>query len=353
MLKHISDRKIHTLILSQCGLTDFPKALLENNFKKISSLQLNDNPHLIELPENIDSMFPNLTYLDISGTGINQSDGIIRLANKELQIINFKNTPLEEDKCKNELISILKKNKYPVKFYDDSSIKIRTPESKTDSASVKKKRSVLLNSAPGVELIMPFSQSKGRPDIVLPDGICAAVCMAASLDFLADNEVEGFLKKLYPNFSKGQRKGRINLSYVKNLIELQGRIDSSTASASYLEQRNMKYSTLRSFPATKSALLVNFLQKKVWDTTEIKAINITLDFTNQSSHRIAFLISNEKNNTGEKAVYFVEANIGMFKIWLKKDSDQLARFFLKYVSPSIQRHKTSEFRVYEVKKTAA
>jgi len=50
-------------------------------------------------------------------------------------------------------------------------------------------------------------------------------------------------------------------------------------------------------------------------------------------------------------VYFAEPNIGIFRIWLKENSNQLNDFFLKYADSE---YVTPEkFIVSEIKKAAA
>ncbi|ATW21980.1 hypothetical protein BJP44_02180 [Candidatus Williamhamiltonella defendens] len=251
---------IRTLDLSECHLTRFPTLLLEKDFNHISSLQLNDNPNLTQLPHNMDTLLPKLAHLNISRTGINPIDsvGIFRLlSTSHLFIIELDGTPVTADEYRDKMTSIFEQNKRlvgnTVKLSKDRSIKVFSSHCKSISSELRAQREGLLKSAPGVELIMPFSQSKGRFFIALPSGICSGISTAISLSVLADERVEGFLKKLYPDPSEGQRKGKINLPYVHELNELQSRVGTLRNVKQYLKERNIEYKILNRFKAEDAA----------------------------------------------------------------------------------------------------
>lgn len=354
---------IRTLDLSECHLTHLPTLLLEKKFKHISSLQLNDNPNLTQLPHNIDTLFPQLAHLNISRTRINAIDsaGIFRLlSTSHLFIIKLDGTPVTADEYRDKMTSIFEQNKRlggkTLKLSKDGSIKIFSSNAESVSSELREQREGLLKSAPGVELIMPFSQSKGRFYIARTGyGICAGISTAISLSVLAGERVEGFLKKLYLDPSEGQGKGKINLPYVHELNELQGRVDSVMNIKQYLKERNIEYKMLDYFWAEGAAAenlksTVAFLQNQVWATTENKSLDIRLFYKAGNSHATSFVISDEKNDKQEKAVYFAEPNIGIFRIWLKENSNQLNDFFLKYAdSESVTPVK---FIVSEIKRAA-
>jgi len=355
---------IRTLDLSECHLTHLPRLLLKKEFKYLSSLQLNDNPNLTQLPHNIDTLLPKLAHLNISRTLINPIDsaGIFRLLGRSrLFIIELDGTPVTADEYRDKMTSIFEQNKRlggnTVKLSKDGSIKVFSSEAEFIRSKLRAQREGLLKSAPGVELIMPFSQGKGRFDIACPgDGICAGISTAISLSALAGERVEGFLKNLYMDSSEGQRKGKINLPYVHGLNELQNRVNSLHKAEQYLKERNIEYKQLDHFwvedaPAENLKSTVAFLQQQVWATTENKSLDIRLFYKPGNGHTISFVISDEKNDKQEKAVYFSEPNIGIFRIWLKENSNQLNDFFLKYADSE---YVTPEkFIVSEIKRAEA
>lgn len=358
---------IRTLNLSECHLTHLPTLLLEKKFKHLTSLQLNDNPNLTQLPHNMDTLFPQLAHLNISRTGINPIDsvGIFRLLSTSyLFIIELDGTPVTADEYRDKMRSIFEQNKRlggnTVKLSKDGSIKVFSSEAEFIRSKLREQREGLLKSAPGVELIMPFSQGKGRFYVARPpsDGICAGISTAISLSVLAGKGVEGFLKNLYLDPSEGQRKGKINLPYVHGLNELQNRVGvrSLYEVKQYLKERNIEYKILDYFGDEDSASenlksTVAFLQQQVWATTENKALDIRLHYKYGNGHVISFIISDEKNDKQEKAVYFAEPNIGIFRIWLKENSNQLNDFFLKYADSEPITPET--FIVSEITKAAA
>jgi len=248
-----------------------------------------------------------------------------------------------------------------VKLSKDGSIKIFSSNAEWIRSELRSQREGLLKSAPGVELIMPFSQAKGRFYVARPpsDGICAGISTAISLSVLAGKGVEGFLKNLYMDSSEGQRKGKINLPYVHGLNELQNRVGvgSLYEVKQYLKERNIEYKILDYFGDKDSAAenlksTVAFLQNQVWATTENKALDIRLNYKYvNNGHVISFIISDEKNDKQEKAVYFAEPNIGIFRIWLKENSNQLNDFFLKYADS--EPVTPAQFIVSEIKRAAA
>ncbi|WP_207286983.1 hypothetical protein, partial [Candidatus Hamiltonella defensa] len=355
---------IRTLDLSECHLTHLPTLLLEKKFEHLTSLQLNDNPILTQLPHNMDELLPKLAHLDISRTGINPIDsaGIFRLLRRtDLFIIELDVAPVTADEYRDKMTSIFgQKERFlgkTVKLSKDGSIKVFSSKAESIRSKLIAQREGLLKSAPGVELIMPFSQSKGRFNIACPgDGICAGISTAISLSVLAGQRVEGFLKNLYMDSSEGQRKGKVNLPYVHGLNELQSRVESLIQIEQYLKERNMEYKRLDYFGNEDAAAenlksTVAFLQNQVWATTENKALDIRLHYKYGNGHVISFVISDEKNDKQEKAVYFAEPNIGIFRIWLKENSNQLNDFFLKYADSE---YRTPEkFIVSEIKKAAA
>ncbi|WP_217450866.1 hypothetical protein [Candidatus Williamhamiltonella defendens] len=275
-------------------------------------------------------------------------------------IIELAGTPVTADEYRDKMTSIFEQNKglrgNTVKLSKDGSIKVFSSKAESIRSKLRAQREGLLKSAPGVELIMPFSQGKGRFDIACPgDGICAGISTAISLSVLADERVEGFLKKLYPDPSEGQRKGKINLPYVHELNELQSRVGTLRNVKQYLKERNIEYKILNRFKAEDAAenlkSTVAFLQNQVWATTENKSLDIRLFYKAGNGHSTSFVISDEKNDKQEKAVYFAEPNIGIFRIWLKENSNQLNDFFLKYADSE---YVTPEkFIVSEIKKAAA
>nr|WP_171967633.1 hypothetical protein [Candidatus Hamiltonella defensa] len=355
---------IRTLDLSECHLTRFPTLLLEKDFNHISSLQLNDNPNLTQLPHNMDTLLPKLAHLNISRTGINAIDsaGIFRLLRRtDLFIIELAGTPVTADEYRDKMTSIFEQNKglrgNTVKLSKDGSIKVFSSKAESIRSKLRAQREGLLKSAPGVELIMPFSQGKGRFDIACPgDGICAGMSTAISLSVLAGERVEVFLKKLYLDPSEGQRKGKINLPYVHGLNELHHRVNSLHKAKQYLKERDIEYKELDHFwvedaPAENLKSTVAFLEKQVWATTENKSLDIRLFYKPGNGHAISFVISDEKNDKQEKAVYFAEPNIGIFRIWLKENSNQLNDFFLKYADSEYVTPET--FIVSEIKRASS
>ncbi|ATW33222.1 hypothetical protein BJP43_01780 [Candidatus Williamhamiltonella defendens] len=358
---------IRTLDLSECHLTHLPTLLLEKKFKHLTSLQLNDNPILTQLPHNMDKLLPKLAHLNISRTGINPIDsaGIFRLLRRTyLFIIELDGTPLTADEYRDKMTSIFEQKKRfvgkTVKLSKDGSIKVFSSEAESIRSKLIAEREGLLKSAPGVELIMPFSQSKGRFYVARPpsDGICAGISTAIALSVLAGQRVEGFLKKLYLDSSGGQRKGKINLPYVHGLNELQNRVGVGSLDEvkQYLKERNIEYKILDHFLAEDAAAenlksTVAFLQNQVWATTENKSLDIRLHYKYGNGHAISFVISDEKNDKQEKAVYFAEPNIGIFRIWLKENSNQLNDFFLKYADSEYVTPET--FIVSEIKRASS
>ncbi|ATW31217.1 hypothetical protein BJP42_01545 [Candidatus Williamhamiltonella defendens] len=310
----------------------------------------------------MDTLLPKLAHLNISRTGINPIDsvGIFRLlSTSHLFIIELDGTPVTADEYRDKMTSIFEQNKRlvgnTVKLSKDRSIKVFSSHCKSISSELRAQREGLLKSAPGVELIMPFSQSKGRFFIALPSGICSGISTAISLSVLADERVEGFLKKLYPDPSEGQRKGKINLPYVHELNELQSRVGTLRNVKQYLKERNIEYKILNRFKAEDAAenlkSTVAFLQNQVWATTENKSLDIRLFYKAGNGHSTSFVISDEKNDKQEKAVYFAEPNIGIFRIWLKENSNQLNDFFLKYADS--EPVTPAQFIVSEIKRAAA
>lgn len=322
------------------------------------SLKLDGNLSLTELPKNIDTMLPNLRSLDISDTKINKIDEIINLIAKNLRTFNLSGTPLEVSGEQDTLVSLLleKCPSFKIKNNKNGSLSIINNENTED---IRNSRASLIKQ--GAVLIEPrVSQSKGRFDNAVPNGICTALSISLAEYFLENNEIVGFLKKIYPDWKKNGKKGEINEAYLNTLINLHEKINNVTSSKKYLEEKNLQFNLVKNYTheidgvEKYSDLLVetfsNDLQKKLLATTEQKIFSISLNYENEYvGHRITICTSGQKNSLGEKKIYFFDPNVGPLEILITKDSDQLARSLLAYYSQPLS-SKPKIFKVYEIKK---
>lgn len=355
---NLRDYKINTVIFSHCNLTSLPDELFKEPFNQMLSLKLDGNLSLTELPKNIDTMLPNLRSLDISDTKINKIDEIINLIAKNLRTFNLSGTPLEVSGEQDVLVSFLleKCPSFKMKNNKNGSVSIILKEY---TKYIRESRASLIKQ--GAVLIEPrVSQNKGRFQNAIPGGICVALSISLAEYFLENNEIVGFLKKIYPDWKKNGKKGEINEEYLSTLINLQEKIDTESSSRKYLEEKNLQFNLVKNYTheidgvEKYSDLLVetfsNDLQKKLLATTEQKIFSISLFYEKEYyGHDIIICTSGQKNSLGEKKIYFFDPNVGPLEILITKDSDQLARSLLAYYSQPLS-SKPNLFKVYEIKK---